>query len=1096
MQKNEITTLNALGKISSVFVKRSKIVILLLLMTLLMGYNAITTMTREFMPKVTIPTLTISTIYPGATAEEVESLVTDKIEKEMEHIKDLKKIKSESQLNFSLVTLEFETGIDIKEKQNDVREKLNTVINDLPVEAERPITSYFDTDAVPLMILNVSGNYDEVKLRKITEDIKDDLEDKIEGLGPIQLSGGREREIQVIINPYHLLHYNSSVDEIAQSIKRSNLNYPSGSTTLSGQKRNIITKGKVKSVSDIEKIVVRNTKGSIITISDLAQVKDGLKEISTYSRVCVIGENEAVKNALSLSIIKKKSADIFHVSQQVYQVVQDGKGSVYPEDITISISGDNANMINKQLTDVTDNAFSGLILVVLVMYLLLGFKESLIVSTVIPFTIMIAMVLMKSFGMSINSMTLFSLVLAIGLLVDNAIVIMENIVKVHGEGYTPESAAINATNQIAPAVASSTLTTLAAFFPMMLTPGLIGQFMKSLPLTVIFSLIASLLVALILTPNASRFVLSMKFTKKIKSKNFITIKNTAIVLMVLIATMTAFKSETGFGIYSIVFGLIFSVIAYVKLFKSSGETLEKIIYVYLTFLSSVISSKKRRLQLITVFVIVFIGAMSMIPLGLVKLNYLETIDVGKFYVDIETPNGSLLEDTLKVATAVEEELNHIKEVKSYTTTVGNLGQDSMNFYATESGSHPSIARIQVDLIDKSHRDKSSQVIVKEFKEKVKTIPGGDIYVNEYKDLPTESAPITIGVVGEDLKQMQKTADYVYQVISDTKGTTNPKRGYKMSAPEISVRLNQLKASEYGLSTYEVATFLRSLISGVEVSKTKMDGDELDIRMKIEKQNTSNIEALKFVKIQTMNYGAIPLEEIAFFNEAVSFQSISHESRDRIINVTAEIELGYNTLDVTKEIQQKIDNNRIPGNIRLKYSGESEEMNKSFQSMGINMLVAVIVIYIILSVQFNSLLQPIFILLTVPMSLIGVFIGLFITGNSFGFMSFLGIVALVGIAVNGAIVLIDTINYYRANGLPLHEAVINAGKSRFIPVIATTVTTAGGILPLTLRQDFYEAMGYSIAFGLCFATMLTLILVPVVYTSFEEKLIKPEKEVVK
>ncbi|MEW9122706.1 MAG: efflux RND transporter permease subunit [Thermotaleaceae bacterium] len=1084
---------NIFGRWASFFIDRKRIVYLMILAILIWGITAYTEMKRELQPEVILPYGYVLTTYAGAAPEEVEKLITDKVEKKMDELNKVKQITSTSGYGYSMVFVEFETGVDIDDAVQKMKEKVSSIQKELPADADTPEINSMETNNGPIMIINVSGDYDQVTLKSYAEKIKADLE-RLKEISEIQIIGGLEREIKIIVDPQKLSAYNLSLEQIKRAVVQSNVSFPGGDITLDNKNFNIRTVGEMKEAKELENVIVTYIQNSPLFLRDIAIIEDGYKEAASYSRMShgLDGNQPSVKKAVAITVKKKEAADVIKTSQKIHELLQKQKGHLYPAGLQVEVTGDTAVYVEDELGTVINNSKSGLLLVIAVLFLFIGFGESIVVSFVIPLSILIAFALMNATGMTFNSITLFSLILAVGMLVDNGIVIMENIDRLRFMGLSSETAAKVATNQIAPAVASSTLTTLAAFFPIMLTPGIMGAFIRPIPQTVMFALSASFLVAVTITPVLCSMALKNHRSngdgKSHRGKQFF--KNIVSVVFILLLTLFAFKDGDGgwmgFGTLSLVFGILFSGAMALKVFSKNSTAEESpIIKGYGEKLYWIAENKWRRRALVAVILVSFILSMALIPLGILKVEMFSPTDYTRLYVNIKTPNGTSLNTTAAITEEVEKRLFQFPEIKSFVSNIGMVGADSIDDFQIGSGGTPNIARVIIELWEEKERDRSSMEVAAEIREVLKEIPGAEIDVEELESGPPTDAPIVIRVKGEKLEALKAVGDDFVDILKKIPGTRDVKNTMSEGTPEIQIRVHKEKAALYGLDNMTIAMGIRNAVHGLKATTFRSNQDEIDVVIRTAKDKLEAKKDLEKIYFYSPLGYPVSFVQVAEMVEGSSVLTISHEDLKRRVNVRADLLTGVVASDVMKKFQEMQKDYPLPQGVTVEYGGEMEETQESFMDMFKNMVIAGILVFLILSIQFNSLSQPLIILFTVPMALIGVMPGHVITGYNFGFVSFIGVVALVGIAVNDAIVLVDYINYLRKNGYVLYDAVKKTGMTRFMPVMATTITTVGGILPITLKQPFFAPLGYSLIFGLCMATILTLVVIPVLYVMLEE-----------
>jgi len=1088
---------NILGRWSTFFIDRYRVTFLLIIVVLFWGGMKYVDLKREAQPEVTIPYVFVSTSYVGASPQEVETLITDPIEEKLEELDDIREISSTSGFGHSTVVLELEPGEDVDEKVREAREKMSELSSQLPGDAEIPAVSYMKTGESPILIFSLSGDYDVLALQESAKAVKERIE-KVEGVKEVGLIGNRKREIAITIDPQKLSVYGISLQQINQALSSSNINFPGGDATLNDLTYNIRTVGRFDSIEDIENTLIRYTENGQIYLKDIAKVKDTYEDIDVYVRKAHgLNSNQAeMKNAISIAVKRKESVDDITVRDNVLEMLSNNSDDLYPENMELKLLSDKAEYVDDVLGTVIDNAKSGLILVIVVLFLFIGFGESIIVSLVIPLSIFAAFGLMNVTGMTLNNISMFSLVLAVGMLVDNAIVVMENIDRLRYEGLTAREAAEAGTNQIAPAIMASTLTTLAAFFPMALTSGIMGDFIRPIPMTVIFTLVASFFMAITVTPSVCSVVLK-KHRSKNKNQHPILKKVLKVISVVFIflLSMIAFKDweKTGmsqYGLLSYVMASIFAVAMFIKQFKAKGSHKEqKVIRIYVQILSWIIDKTKRKWTVMTSIFLLFILSVALIPMGILKVEMFGDSDYPFIFVNINTPQGSKLEDTYQIVEQVEKKLLKVDEIEYFISYVGNEGASIWSDLSLESQGQPNQAKISIQLYDKKQRQRSSMEIADALRESFSNIAGADIAVDELEDGPPMGAPVDITLKGEDLDALEYTANDFARILNSIDGVRDIDTSIGETKPELQIRVNKQKAAALGLNDQTIAFAVRNAVNGFTATTYRDGQDEIDVVIRTSNQRLKTTSDLKKIFIYNPMGKAIPLSQVTEFIETQSSPAIYHIDGKRRVSVFGKVREGLTAKEVVEVFDKKIETYPLANGIEIEYGGEEEAMGDSFGDMMVNMVIAAILVFIILAVQFNSLSQPFIILFTVPLALIGVMPGLAFTGHNFGFVSFVGLVALVGIAVNDAIVLVDYINYLRKCGYEMKDAIIETGTTRFLPVLATTITTAGGILPLTIKDPFFAPMGIALISGLCMASVLTLVIIPTMYSLFEGRKLK-------
>lgn len=1088
---------NFLGRWSTFFIDRYRVTFLLVIVILFWGGLKYVDLKREAQPEVTIPYIFVSTTYDGASPQEVEALITDPIEKKLEELDDIKEISSTSGFGYSTVILELEPGEDVEEKVRETRGKISDLSGQLPKDAKTPVASDMKTGESPILIFSLSGDYDELSLQEYAKVIKDNIE-KVEGVKEVGLIGEREREIAITVDPQKLSLYGISLQEISQALSSSNINFPGGDKALNDITYNIRTVGRFDRIEDIENTLIKYTDNGQVYLRDIAKVKDTYKDKDVYVKKAhgLHSKQGEMKNAISIAVKKKEASDNITVRDNVLKMLENTSGALYPEDMELKLLSDKGDYVNDVLGTVIDNAKSGLLLVIVVLFLFIGFGEAIIVSLVIPLSIFAAFGLMNVTGMTLNNISMFSLVLAVGMLVDNAIVVMENIDRLRYEGLTARQAAEAGTNQIAPAIMASTLTTLAAFFPMALTSGIMGDFIRPIPMTVMFTLVASFFMAITVTPSVCSIVLK-KHRSEITKDHPIIQKILKILSVIFIFTlsMIAFKDweqrgMSQYGALSYVMATLFAIAMFIKQFKPKGNHNEhKFIRKYAELLCWIIDKNWRKWTVIALVFILLIISVGLIPMGILKVEMFGSSDYPYMFLNINTPQGSTLEDTLQIVEEVEKELLRVDEIKDFVSYVGNEGASIWSDLSLESQGQPNQGKINIQLYDAKERQRTSMEIADSLRKAFRDIPGAEISVDELEDGPPTGSPIHITLKGESLDALELTANDFAKILGSVKGVNDINTSIGETKPEIQIHVNKEKAAAVGLNDQTIAFTVRNAVNGFTATTYRDEQDEIDVTIKTSGKRLKNISDLEKIFVYNPMGKAISLSQVAEFIETKSSPSIYHVDGKRYISVSGKVQEGITPQEALETFNNKIESYPLPNGIEIEYGGEEEAMGDSFGDMMVNMVIAAILVFIILAIQFNSLSQPFIILFTVPMALIGVMPGLALTGHNFGFVSFVGLVALVGIAVNDAIVLVDYINYLRKNGYEMKEAIKETGITRFLPVMATTITTAGGILPLTIKDPFFAPMGIALICGLCMASILTLVIIPTMYSLFEGRKLK-------
>lgn len=1069
---------NFLGKIAEFFINRFQMVVLVILLILALGITSIILLPKESLPEIVFPTVIVQTFYTGASPEDVENLVSIKIENAIKDIEDVENINSDSNFGFSVVTVEFKEGVDINRKKIELDNELNNI--NFSDGIEKPKSNILKTSEFPLMNFSISGDYSIFRLTSIAEDIKDSLS-SVSGVEEVNILGGLNRELQVVLSETELMEYNLSQSDVNNALRGLNIGIPIGEINLNGIRYNIRIDEQINTKEALENVLVKNQEGNKAFIKDLGEVLDTSEPVESFSRTYDenFSKTETVSSVV-LEVIRKNEADVIGTSDSIKEFLEKQRGKLYPEDINISISFDNAENVKRDLNSIEKSAASGLIVVILVLFLFIGFREALIVSLTIPLTLLLTLGILNSVGITLNTFAILGLIVALGLLVDNSIIVMENINRLNKKGMNSKEAALFGTNQVGYPILASTLTTIAAFFPLAILPGILGAFVETIPRTIIIAIAASLTISIAITP-----ALYVKIIRDQKKKVEIKKINKVIkVLLIIILSYYAFINE-GDSLVIAIFAMIFfgSLMIIKEFFVSKNNKEENIlIELYDKFISNVIQSKIKRGAIILLGLLLFFGSFSLIAMGILKVAFFPSNEPNSAIIRVDTPGGTTLEETAEIVGLIENKLLKIDDVKNFNTTIG--------------GSEIDQGIINLSFVNRDQLKKDGYYALNEVQESVTDIPGAQIIVEgQTSGGPPVGKPLRIEIFGENLEQSQLlAADYI-DIFNNIPGVYNLETSVKDGVPQVYIDIIEKKAQNMGLSVQNIAGQLRNRITGITSTTFKIDGEEIDVVIKTS-EDYNDFYLLNSIYIDMPSGERIPLSMIAELKELSGFSSIKREGQERLLYIEGDLKDGFNINDVIDTFNKRSENIIIPEGLRVSLGGDVAGIQENFLSLFQSMILAVFLVFIILTIQFDSILQPFVILLTVPMAVIGVIVGLLITGNEFGFYAFMGIVALVGIAVNDAIVLIDYMNYLRKEGQKLSEAIVNAGKTRFNPVLATSLTTIGGVLPLAFREVYYEQFSYALIFGLLTTTVLTLVYIPIIYSILEGlKLKKLEKDVI-
>ncbi|MCK8061203.1 MULTISPECIES: efflux RND transporter permease subunit [unclassified Fusibacter] len=1069
-RRGEESRLTFLGRIASYFINTPQMTILTLLIMITLGSVSLFILPKESLPEIVFPTLTVQSLYPGASALDVEQLVTDPIEIKLSGLDDLEDMVSESSAGVSFITMTFLESVDIQKKELEVDSLLSEVV--LPAGLDTPNASIFKTSELPLLTFSVTGGYSLATLTEIGEDIRSSIE-SIGAVDEVGISGGTSREIQVSLDWAKIYALDLTVDDVKNALQAQNISLPVGEEVIGDLTTSLSIDSRFETVEQIGETLIVGSKGQNVFLDEIAVIKDTTSDIKRLNRTYYLDNPKGSEISIYGTVLRKKGADVLATSAKVKALIANGKGTVYPPDVEVGIVYDNARNVSRDLSNIQVSAVSGLLVVVLVLFLFIGLKESFIVSITIPLSLMTAIGLLGNFGISLNTFAILGLIVSLGLLVDNSIIVMENMDRLSRMGYTPMRAALEGTNQVSMPILASTLTTVAAFLPLAILPGILGSFVNTIPRTIILALVSSLVISITVTPSIYALVMSRMKRRIYSSRRRRFNRIVGLGFVILISYAAFYDSEAAWWL-PIAGMIFFTSLMIMKIFLLKDKSIDesKLVRRYELLLKSLLEKTWRQVLVLALGLFVLISSISLIPLGLLKVNFFPQNEPTSLTIKIDTPSGTTLEGTLEIVEQVESILESDSAIAVFNSNVGGQVAD----YAV----------IDATMSDKSGREVSGFEVVSRIDQSIRRIAGAEITVSgSAGGGPPVGKPVVIELNAQDYEAGRMLAQNYKNKLEQIPGVYNVQLSVTDGKPGIDIVVNAPKAVQYGLSVSAVASQVRNSLDGTIATTLKSGQELIDVRIVSRDSELEGSQKLQGLMIRTPQGASIPLSLVADFNYTQGLSSIRHDNTVRVIVLDADVLEGYNAGDITDEFMKSIENIEKPFGVDLKLSGDAEGIQDSFLNLFRSMIAAVLLVFLILAVQFKSIAQPFAILTTVPMALVGVFFGLVVTGNEFGFYAFFGLVSLVGIAVNDAIVLIDFMNQLRNEGKALIPSIIEAGKTRFNPVLATTMTTIGGVLPLSFREVYYAQFSYSLVFGLLITTVMTLILIPIVYHLIEK-----------
>ena len=1015
-------------KLADVSIQRPVFTTMIVVAILVLGLFSFIKLNVDQYPDVDIPYVVITTVLPGAGPEQVESDVTKIIEDAVNPVEGVDHISSTSQEGVSIVVIQFKLEIEGKAASQDVREKVAAVRSQLPDDVEEPVIQRYDPASQPIITLTVSGEKSEKEITQYAKDVIKKRIENIPGIGSVDLVGGAEREILIDVDADRLKAYNLSIQEVIQAVGAANVEIPGGNLTQGDRQLILRTTGKLTKVSDFGNIIVSSPRGQPIYLSDIATVNDSTVEKTSLTRL-------NGKTAVGLDIKKQSGSNTVNVADAVKKQLPALRKEL-PSDINITVARDNSVFIKSSINDVLFDLIYGAILAVLVIFLFLANLRATIISAfALPISIIGSFLLMYAFGFTLNVMTLLALSLAVGLLIDDAIVVIENIYRHMDEGETPLEAAKSASDEIGLAVMAVTFTLVAVFIPVAFMPGIVGRFFFEFGITVTVAVLISLFIAFSLTP-----MLSSKWLK---------------------ANDEALSKK----------GNILQRSLYH--FNHSFDRLSK------KYTEALGWSIKHRAIVVISAIVIFL--FSFYLMGLLGSEFFPQQDQGQFTISINAAPGSSLEQTSKIAKELEEKVQGKKGVENVLTTIGS-GNDPVN-----KGS------ILVKLVSKKERDYSVDEIMNELRNNTH-IAGANIGFGVPGGPGGQEKPVVFSVRGENIDQLKVLANKVERILKTTAGAVDVESSLETSKPEVRIVTVRQKASELGVNPTLIATTVRSMVDGYKATKFQEGNEQYDVRVRLKEKDRTTIQdisniAVKSTKKDRMgNAILVPLSDIAFISQGVGPSKINRYDRQREIRIDANLSnalLG----EVVSAAQKRIDKIDIPPGYTVKVSGSAEVQSESFLNIFLSLALAIIFVYIVLASQFESFLHPFSIMLALPMSIIGAVLALLALGGSLSIMSLIGIIMLMGLVTKNGILLVDYINIQRGRGLSRSDAILKAGPTRLRPILMTTFAMIFGMIPVAFSlgegSEFRSPMGQAVIGGLITSTLLTLFIVPVVYSILDD-----------
>jgi multidrug efflux pump len=1103
--------------LTSFSLKNGTMVMFLTAMFVVMGIITYVALPKDSYPEIKQPIVYIGTAYPGNSPVDMENLVTRPIEKEINSISEVDNIKSTSVQDFSTIIVEFDPKITIEEALTKVKDAVDKAKPELPADLPQDPNAFeINFSEFPIMNINLSGNYSLEELKEFGEYLEDEIE-KISEISKVEIRGIDDKEVKIKVDPYELEARKLNFADIENAITAENVTMSGGNILDAGVRRTIRVVGEFVNPSDLEDIVIKNEKGNIVYLRDVAEVDFDYIEKQSYARL----RREPV---VMVDVIKRSGENLLLATDQIKEILDKAKTDVFPQDLKVTITNDQSSVTKEMVSSLENNIISGVIVVVIILLLFIGTRNALFVGMAIPLSMFITFIVLSALGYNINMMVLFGLIMALGMLVDNGIVVVENIYRLRSEGYTMWDSTRLGVGEVAVPIISSTATTLAAFIPLMLWPGIMGQFMKYLPITLIISLSASLFVALVINP-----VFIVRF---MKLENEMVTNHKAIWRNVIIAIglgilLLVFKIYW-LGNLLIFFGLLTLLNVYLLVpaaKKFQATVLPWIENIYESTIKFSLAGWRPAMIFSGTFLLLIIS-ISLLFIFPPKVLFFPENTPKYVNVFIEYPVGGDIEETNQFAKKIEDKVIEIikpyeKAVESVVANVGAGTGDPMDMSSIGQAESPNKARITVNFVDFKFRDGiNTSEVLDQIRKGIGGYPGVSVTVDKNADGPPTGKPITIEVIGEELEPLIALSEQMKTYINESgiQGIEKLKLDIETGKPELLVNIDREKARRFGLSTYSVANEVRTSLFGKEITKFKQGEDDYKVQLRLDDKYRYSVDALmnKSVTFRDQTNGRIsqvPISSIAKAELSSTYGSIKRKDMKRQITISSNVLGGYNATIINGQIQKILGDFPMPVGYSYKFGGEQEKQAKEMGFLSQALMLAVFIIFLIIVAQFNKLTSPLIIMTSVLFSTIGVFFGLIIFQMEFVvIMTMVGIISLAGIVVNNAIVLLDFVELKKRRkreelGTDLtfdevRQSIIEAGKTRLRPVLLTAITTVLGLIPLAIGinfdflkffgsydPDFYMGgdsvmfwapLSWTIIFGLIFATFLTLVVVPVMY----------------
>ncbi|MDP2173770.1 MAG: efflux RND transporter permease subunit [Candidatus Cloacimonadaceae bacterium] len=1009
-----------LAKIS---IARPVLVTMAIMVFVVFGALAYMSLPLNLMPDVDIPFISIQTIYPGAGPAEIESQITNNLEDAVATVSQIDYVQSYSMENVSIVVIAFKLGKNVDIANQEVKDKIDAVINQLPADSQKPTVQKIEIGAFPFMDIVLSGNMDGKALYELADTKLKDRFAQIEGVAQVNMTGGNKRQINVKLKDSVIFENKLSLPQLMQILAAQNMDMPAGNFIRGSQEYSVRLKGEFSSIEEIADANIPTAFG-VKKLSQLAQIEDGIEDVRSRAIYFNAAEKKLDENIIRLSLTKSADGNVVNIAKEVRKQLPLIEKEM-PKGVQLRIIRDDSEFTRSTVSDTLGNIWMGILLTGLILFLFLhDLRSTLIVALSMPISIISTFVFIKMAGFTINILTLMGLSTAVGILVTNSVVVIENIFRHKNMGNSRREAADKGTAEIAVAVLASTLTNIVVFLPIATMTSMVGQFFREFALTVTFATIFSLISSFTITPMLASMIIPE-------------------------------------GKYNSRFGLWFDAI-----FDKFGR-------LYQRFLGGVLSSKKRSIGIILITVAILLGSFALVPI--LGLELFPSMDQGSMSITVELPQGYNLEETSAVFKTILERTAKHKEVEHVITNIGTLS-------ILESGSN--LASAEIKLVDKKMRKRSTTDMMDLLTQELADIPNGRIKVGVAQGFGGGGSPIEFFLQGQDTQRLEQLKSVVFDRIKDSPGMINLDTSTRSRRAEITINPKRYRMADLGATVYELALALRASVEGFVSTQYREAGNQYDIKLSLEDDAVDAPDKLRNLSVVIRGESYL-LSQLADIDFSAGTSKITHRDRFKSIQFSADIAKGANLGDVTTGVKKQLEELTLPPGYQIVWGGDAAMLNDTVIDMMRTFILAVLLTYMLLAAILESFSQPLLIMATVPLALIGVVASLLLAGMAINIFSMMAVIMLVGIVVNNAILILDYVNAKRREGMSTHDALLEAGQHKLKPIIMSTLSIVIGMMPMALgvgssAREFRQSMGTVTIGGLIVSSFLTLVIIPAFY----------------